>query len=90
MENFEKAIEIDPNYARAHACRDCSLSGNVSWKPDKYSENWFDDCTASAKKALEIDPEGNRIMEAISLENEDFELARHHHERAHELCPSDT
>ena len=29
-------------------------------------------------------------MGAISLENEDFELARYHHERAHELCPSDT
>ena len=51
LENFEKAIEIDPNYIRAHAWRACPLSGNVSWKPDKYSENRLDDCTASAKKA---------------------------------------
>ncbi len=93
LEYFEKAIEINPNYARAHAWRACSLANNVGWKPDEYPENWIDDCTASAKKALEIDPddaEGHRIMGAIYLGSEDFELAQHHLERALELCPSDS
>ena len=46
----------------------------------------------SVTKALEIDPndhEAHRIMGAISLEKGNFELARHHHERAKQLCPSD-
>jgi len=52
----------------------------------------LDKCTASVTKALEIDPndhEAHRIMGAISMEKGNFELARHHHERAKQLCPSD-
>ena len=30
---FEQAIELDPNYARAHAWRACSLSNYRSWAP---------------------------------------------------------
>jgi TolB-like protein len=90
---FEKAIEADPSYARAHAWRACSLSNCVAWDPDSYPENWFDECRGSAARALELNPddhEANRIMGAISLHLRDFELAKHHHDRAEELCPSDS
>mgnify|MGYP003389071805 CR=1 FL=1 len=90
---FEKTIEADPSYARAHAWRACSLSNCVAWDPDSYPENWFDECRGSAARALELNPddhEANRIMGAVSLHLREFELAKHHHDRAEELCPSDS
>ncbi len=93
LELFEKAIETDPTYARAYAWRACSLSNAAGWDPESYPKDWFDICHASATRALELDPddhEANRIMGAISLFLRDFDLARHHHDRAEELCPSDS
>ena len=92
VEFFDKAIEVDPNCARAHAWRACSLSNYVGWAPEEYGEDWIDQCADSVIRSLEIDQndhEANRIMGAISLVRGDFELARHHQERAMELCPSD-
>ena len=92
VEFFDQAIEVDPNCARAHAWRACSLSNYVGWRPDEYGEDWIDQCADSVIRSLEIDQndhEANRIMGAISLVRGDFELARHHQERAMELCPSD-
>jgi len=89
---FDKAIELDPNYARAHAWRACSMSNYHSWNPDKNRELMLKDCTRSVKKALELDPndhEAHRIMGSISLNLGNFDLAQYHHERAKELCPSD-
>ena len=91
-ELFNKAIEIDPNYARAHAWRACSMANTAEWYPQDFDDSWFDDCTASVTRALEIDsndPEAHRIMGAIKLKKGDFDLATYHHERAVELCPSD-
>ena len=93
VEFFDKAIEVDPECARAHAWRACSLSNYVGWRPDEYGEDWIDQCADSVIRSLEIDQndhEAHRIMGAISLQRSDFELARHHQERAMELCPSDT
>jgi len=92
VEFFDQAIEVDPNCARAHAWRACSLSNYVGWRPDEYGEDWLDQCADSVIRSLEIDKndhEAHRIMGAISLVRGDFELARHHQERAMELCPSD-
>ena len=92
VEFFDKAIEVDPECARAHAWRACSLSNYVSWAPEEYGEDWIDQCADSVIRSLEIDQndhEAHRIMGAISLVRGDFELARHHQERAMELCPSD-
>ena len=68
------------------------MSNYHSWRPDKNRELMLEECTASVKRALEIDPndhEAHRIMGSISLNLGNFDLARHHHERARELCPSD-
>ena len=92
VELFEKAIEVEPSYARAHAWRACTLSNLADWEesPDpKIFENAF----KSAKLALELDsnePEVHRIMGALKLWFErDHEMARYHFEKARELCPSD-
>ena len=87
---FEKAIEIDPSYARAHAWRACSLANLSDWQGTIKSA--LPECLSSVTKAFEIDPddpEAHRIMGAIKLMQEDFDQAAYHHERARELCPSD-
>jgi adenylate cyclase len=92
IEFFDKAIEVDSNCAMAHAWRACSLSNYVGWSPGEYGDNWIDQCADSVIRSLEIDPndhEAHRIMGAISLQSGDFELARHHQERAMQLFPSD-
>ena len=81
-ELFNKAIEIDPNYARAHAWRACSMANTAGWYPDDFDDNWFADCTAGVTRALAIDftdPDAHRIMGAIKLVTGDFDLARYHH-----------
>ena len=89
---FEKAIDLDPNYARAHAWRACSLGNLADWetKPDPVL---FKSAIASAYKALELDsndPEAHRVMGAIKFFFEkDIELGVFHLEKAKELCPSD-
>ena len=89
---FEKAIEVDPNYARAYAWKACSLANLSDWEEDP-DPNILSEAIASAKKALELDPnepEVHRIMGAIKLWFErDHELAKYHFEKARELCPSD-
>ena len=92
VELFEKAIEVEPSYARAHAWRACTLSNLADWEesPDpKIFENAF----KSIQLALELDsnePEVHRIMGALKLWHErDHEMARYHFEKARELCPSD-
>jgi TolB-like protein len=92
FELFGKAIDIDPSYARAYAWRACSMANVAEWYPDRFDDNWIVDCFESVTQALEIDandPEAHRIMGAIKLQNRDFELAKYHHERARDLCPSD-
>ena len=91
---FTKATEVDPSYARAYAWRTCSMANCAEWSPDEAPENWFEEAYASLKKAMELDPndpEAHRIMGAVKLLVEgDMETAIFHHEKAIEICPSDT
>ena len=89
---FKQATELDPNYARAHAWRACSLANFQSWDKEAAGENWMSECSESVTRALEIDPEeaeAHRIMGSIKMINGDFQSGRYHHERAKDLCPSD-
>ncbi len=91
-DHFSRAAELEPNYARAHAWKACSLSNLVSWSPDEIDFDWFDECTTSVSKALEIDandPEAHRIMGAIKLTQRDYQASKYHHDKAKSLCPSD-
>ena len=91
---FNKAIEADPNYARAHAWKTCSLANNAEWFQEEMPDGWMDEALASVNKAMDLDPndpEAHRIMGAIKLLFEgDMEKAIFHHEKAIEICPSDT
>ena len=89
---FKQATELDPNYARAHAWRACSLANYQSWDKEGAGANWMDECSKSVTRALEIDPEeaeAHRIMGSIKMIEGDFQSGRYHHEKAKDLCPSD-
>ncbi len=89
VEWFDKAIESDPGYARAHAWRSCSRANLGRWS----NENCLDECIASAERALELDEndaEAHRIMGAISTYQRQWEKARFHFERALELNPNNS
>ena len=94
LDFFNKAIEADPTYARAHAWKCCSLGNNAEWFPEEMAENWMNDAISSVNKALELDPndpEAHRIMGAVKLLFEgDMDTAIFHHQKAIEICPSDT
>ena len=89
---FEKAIEVEPSYARAHAWRACSLSNLADWEENPDPKLSMD-AIESINLALELDPtepEVHRIMGSIKLWRErNHELAKYHFEKAKELCPSD-
>ena len=94
LDLFTKATELDPSYARAHAWRACSLANNAEWYPEEMPGDWIEDSFKSLNKAMESDPndpEAHRIMGAVKLLFEgDMETAIFHHEKAIEICPSDT
>ena len=89
---FEKAIEAEPSYARAHAWRACTLGNLADWE-EKPDPKLFESAMESAKLALELDPsepEVHRIIGSIKLWFErDHDMAKYHFEKARELCPSD-
>jgi tetratricopeptide (TPR) repeat protein len=70
------------------------MANCAEWSPDEAPENWFEEAYSSLKKAMELDPndpEAHRIMGAVKLLVEgDMETAIFHHEKAIEICPSDT
>ena len=92
VELFEKAIDVEPTYARAHAWRACSLSNLADWE-DKPSPKLAEQAFKSINLALDLDPsepEVHRIMGSIKLwRNRDYDSAEYHFEKAKELCPSD-
>jgi len=94
LDLFTKATELDPSYARAHAWRTCSLANNAEWYPDEMPNDWSKDAHNSLNTALELDPndpEAHRIMGALKLLFEgDMDAAIFHHEKAIDMCPSDT
>lgn len=87
---YDRAIELDPGYARAYAWRSCASA--VLW-PKRPVQAHFDSCQAYVSKALELDPfdyEVNRTMAGISLYRRRFDAAANHVEKMRALNPNDT
>ena len=89
---FERAIKIDPNYARAY--------GDLSWTySSDYDYEWTDDDEQTLKLALEyadtavrLDPNDHEAHWALGwayLYNRQHEKALAHYLRARELNPND-
>jgi TolB-like protein len=86
---FDRALELDPNYARALAWRACAAAGLWPLQPTQEQLDWN---MQLVSRALSIDPsesEAHRIKRALHTLQRQFDLAAHHLERARDLNPND-
>ncbi|BCH22507.1 guanylyl cyclase [Mesorhizobium sp. L-8-10] len=88
---IERALELDPDYAHAHAWRGCILGQAwvYGWCADK--DAVFNEVIAELEKALTLDDNDadvHRILAAININRNDLTRARHHQERALALNPN--
>jgi TolB-like protein len=86
---FDRALALDPNYARALAWRACAAAGLWPLQP---TQEHLDRNMKLVSSALSIDPsesEAHRIKGALHTLQRQFDLAAHHLERARDLNPND-
>ncbi len=89
---LDKAIELDPDYAHAHAWKACTLGqawarGYLTVDEDKVDER-SDQSLKTAYGLDENDSECHRILAAMRLNQKDFERATYHQERGLALNPN--
>ena len=89
MALYDRAIELDPDYARAWAWRACARASLWPKNPDKTD---FDDSYYHAAMALSLDPsdaEVHRVMGGVLVYLRQFDSAQYHLEMARKLNPND-
>lgn len=87
---YDRAIALDPMYARAYAWRACAAA---SLWPKFVRQEDYDEGHAYSAKAVELDPtdaEANRCMAGISIYLRRFDLGYHHLEKMRALNPNDS
>lgn len=86
---FDRALELDPGYARALAWRACAAAALWPLQP---TQDHLDRNMNLVSRALVIDPtdsEAHRIKGALHMYQRQFDLADYHLERARDLSPND-
>ncbi|RJT29805.1 adenylate/guanylate cyclase domain-containing protein [Mesorhizobium waimense] len=86
-----RAVELDPDYAHAHAWKGCILgqAWGYGWCADK--DATFEEVVREAESAQALDANDadvQRILAAINISRNDLTKARHHQERAIALNPN--
>jgi len=87
IKHFERAVEIDPEYARAYAYLACAKA--YPYFKDRKHEH-IGSCTDLARHAIELDPteaEAHRVLGGIELSRCEHELARLHFDQARQIHP---
>jgi adenylate cyclase len=87
----ERALELDPDYAHAHAWRGCILGQAwvYGWCADK--DAVYNEVVAELERALTLDDNDadvHRILAAIDINQNNLTTAQYHQERALALCPN--
>ena len=91
LKTIDRALELDPNYAHAHAWRGCILGQSWvhDWCPDR------DAAWQTVKKELAIalalddnDSDVHRVLAALNLASGDYKAAEYHQQRAISLNPN--
>jgi TolB-like protein/tetratricopeptide (TPR) repeat protein len=88
---YERAIELDPDYAQAHALLAYMLTLEWWWDMS-LSQSLLDEALELAKKAVALDQHDrlcHQILGYVYLHRKAFALAEQHKLRALELNPSD-
>ena len=88
---LEKAIDLDPNYAHAHAWRGCILGQAYSNAWAKDPEVVFKQVMAELDRAIALDDNDadvHRILAALNLISNEFDKATYHQDRALSLNPN--
>jgi len=86
---FEKAVELDPEYAAGHAC--LALAIYVQWVSPR-SSGELEHALASARRALALDDNDTRCHRILALlykRLEQYDRAEFHSERSIALNPGD-
>ena len=87
IKHFKRAVELDPEFARAHAYLACATSS--PWYKDREIES-LDRCIQHARRAVDIDPfeaEAQRVLGGVFLVRGEHELASHHFDTALNVHP---
>ena len=91
LKNLNKAIELEPDLAAAHAWRACVLGQAVARGYDTGLDDAWAAAEASLKTAYSLDdsdPECHRLLSAVYLVRKNLEKAQQHQERGLALSPN--
>ena len=88
---IDRALQLDPDYAHAHAWRGCILGQGwgYGWCEDKDAA--FNEVALELDRAMALDdndPDVHRILAAVAIVRNDMNRARYHQDRALELNPN--
>jgi adenylate cyclase len=88
---IDRALELDPDYAHAHAWRGCILgqAWGYGWCKDK--EATFAEVAFELDRAIALDDNDadvHRILAAVAITRNDLARARYHQDRALALNPN--
>lgn len=86
---FDRAIELDPEYGRPRAWRECV---NTYWWSSPPAESDLSEAISRINMAIasdQNDHEVNRIKGALHMINKEYELADYHLSKAVEVNPND-